>query len=1070
MGGAKSIEPLSGESSYKYVGTGSMCYNGGPTSQDLLLMHHRLSLPAIILGLAFISSRLPADEPAPVALWDFGTEERTRLELHGEVHRDQTGPRPPEFPDFAPDNTSVKFGGEGSHFSFADPGENSPFDFTNGDSITLEAWVNVEKLSTGENPYIIGKGRTAAAGATNQNWALRVREQDGLACLNFLFASTDRKWHRWTTTVGFKPGSGWHHLAVTYQFGAPESIRGYIDGLRREGTWDMDGPAATEPIVDNDEIWIGASQNGAKSSSFRGSIDELAIFRAALSEDALRKRFRREGPTRDDGLNGKAITKALPEVVPDLGQLPTGVAQVTVHENIPAHDRWLREGESFGPVVDAWTSSHFLLTRLAKRYDDWGIKSSWKGPLLVRIAADVELPQGKHRFLVRARGLSRLWVDDQLVTKTRAQGGSTDGHESVAPLPEPPHPGLRAVGYGDQEVFGEANLVRSGVHRVILELVVGGKKYRAEPGEVVVAVETPDQQSFQLLSTEPLGPSSLALTDAEVSLLSQRLEASLREHDDQTRRTAAAAQDPFWQKRHDYAKQWAESHPAPQPPGEGHPIDAFLSAKLSAAVQNSQGSAGTDAQTFHQDVLPLLRDHCFRCHGEKEKGGLRLNSRSAALAAADSGEPAVVPGHPETSELIRRLRSDDEGERMPPSAPLTAAQIDKLEQWIRSGAEWPAPPVTAEQATLTAKLDDANFMRRAYFDAWGIPPSADDLREFLANQDPNKRSALIDRLLNDERTADQWVSYWQDVLAENPNMLKPSLNNSGPFRYFLHEALRDNKPIDRWVTELIMLRGSEREGGSAGFGLAADNDAPMAAKGQIIASAFLGVELQCARCHDSPYHSTLQKDLYSLAAMMARKEVTVPKTSSVAPGFFANKERESLIKVTLQPGEPVPPQWPFASTICQLEDSTLTQLMQDPKDSRERLAAILTAPDNERFAQVIVNRLWKQLIGIGLVEPAHDWEGRQASHPELLSWLAHDFVAHGYDARHLLRTIMTSELYQRASIAQTIVPADQQFFVAPQRRRLSAEQVVDALFSAAGQKIDVEELSFDPRQSDLPKP
>jgi hypothetical protein len=361
-------------------------------------------------------------------------------------------------------------------------------------------------------------------------------------------------------------------------------------------------------------------------------------------------------------------------------------------------------------------------------------------------------------------------------------------------------------------------------------------------------------------------------------------------------------------------------------------------------------------------------------------------------------------------------------------------------------------------------VDDAAFLRRLALDTIGVPLPETEVRSFLADRASDKRVLMIDRLLDDERLADHWVSYWQDVLAENPNILKPSLNNSGPFRYFLYESFRDRKPFDRFVTELVLQRGSEREGGSAGFGMAADNDAPFAHKGQILASAFLGVELQCAKCHDSPYHSTKQSDLYSLAAMLARKNVTVPKTSTVAPGFFEkHKGRESLIQVTLLPNTPVPAQWPFHTTIASLTPEELGLLTEHAEDSREQLAAWLTAPQNERFAQVLVNRVWKRLMGAGLVEPAHDWEGRIASHPELLRWLAHDFVAHEYDLRHLLRTILTSAAWQRAATGQNLAaPPETRFFNAPDRRRLTAEQVVDSLAAACGQELDVEELTFDP--------
>ncbi|MEQ1831398.1 MAG: DUF1553 domain-containing protein, partial [Pirellula sp.] len=259
------------------------------------------------------------------------------------------------------------------------------------------------------------------------------------------------------------------------------------------------------------------------------------------------------------------------------------------------------------------------------------------------------------------------------------------------------------------------------------------------------------------------------------------------------------------------------------------------------------------------------------------------------------------------------------------------------------------------------------------------------------------------------------------------------------------------------------LKGSEREGGAAGFGLAADNDAPFAAKAHIVGTAFLGVELQCARCHDSPYHRTTQRDLYSLAAMFERKNVKVPATSKVPPGFFEKKDRESLIKVTLPENESIEPRFPFNELLENHEPSSIEDLLVNPTDSRERLAAVVTAPINKRFAQVIVNRVWRRYIGAGIVEPPHDWEGQLASHPELLEWLASQFISNGYDLRHLSRLIFTSQVYQREARGQNLDAAPAvRFFASPDRRRLSAEQVVDSMFAASGQQIDVEEFTFDP--------
>jgi hypothetical protein len=265
------------------------------------------------------------------------------------------------------------------------------------------------------------------------------------------------------------------------------------------------------------------------------------------------------------------------------------------------------------------------------------------------------------------------------------------------------------------------------------------------------------------------------------------------------------------------------------------------------------------------------------------------------------------------------------------------------------------------------------------------------------------------------------------------------------------------------VTELVMLRGNSGTGGSAGFGVAGENDAPFATKGQILASAFLGIELQCARCHDSPYHSSKQADLYGLAAMLERKAVTVPKTSMVPAAFFEKKARESLIKATLKPGELVQPGWAFGESTGVRDDSALEAFVQNPKDTRERFAALLSGPQNKRFAEVVVNRVWRRFIGAGFVEPVADWEGHPSSHPELMDWLARDFISHGYDLKHLTRTILTAQVYQRAATGSNLTAgAELRFFNAPERRRLSAEQIVDTLHAAAGRPMEIEEITFDP--------
>jgi len=998
------------------------------------------------------------DQPQ-VERFDFGTEELGPLIPRGDVVRDQAGPRPPEFLNMDPDNTAVQLKGHGARFEIRDPGPQSAYKFNNGDAITLEAWIRVDSLRGGNPAYIIGKGRTLSPNVSkdNQNWSLRVvGTPDGQAALSFLFTSTSGAgvfhWHRWTSDATFHIATGWHHVAVTYEFGKPETINGWIDGQPTQGKWDADGQTADPPVVDDDDVWIGTSLNGSEGNSFIGLIDMVAIHRLRVSDQELAARFQRRG--------GPVVVAVEKPEMPNLGTIPAGRVLVQFSEGLPAFNRWPASSE-MPEETDRWMNDLFLLPRVPLRYDDWGIRSDWKAPLLLRLAADVELPEGSLRFLLRARALARLWVDGVLVAETKAADASTpNGHDPVTPLAQPPLPGLRVKDYHHQEVFGTAQRVQRGWSRIILEVVVGGKNQRTETGEVCVAIETEDGKSFSILraGNEP----ALPLTDAAVTPVLARLETALADLDDTKRRAAAQSRNVFWTKRHEIAREWIARNPPASPPRAGHPIDAFIDATIETALA-SHTADPRDSDTFRRDILPILQEKCFRCHGEKTQGGLKLHSRTAALRGGDSAIPAIVPGMPEASEMLARLRTTDASIMMPPSGErLSEAEIARLEKWIRDGAAWPATTSPQKKLAKTAVMSDEAFLRRINLDLIGLPPTAAEALAFLNDPTPDKRTRLIDRLLADERWADHQMADWLDVLAENPTLINASLNSTGPFRWFLFDALRDDKGLDRMVTELMMMRGDVGHGGSAGFALAGENDSPFATKGHIIAAAFLGIELQCARCHDSPYHSTTQRELYSLAAMLARKTVTVPATSQVPAGFFEKKGRESLIRVTLRPDEPIAPNWPFAAVTGVADGDRIDRLMDDPNDTRERFAALVTSPENQRFARVFVNRVWKRLMGAGFVEPTHDWEGRDASHPELLDWLASDFVAHGYAPKQLLRLIVTSAAYQREATTENVaaLPANERFFNAPGRRRLTAEQIVDSLHTATGIPIASEEITF----------
>ena len=216
--------------------------------------------------------------------------------------------------------------------------------------------------------------------------------------------------------------------------------------------------------------------------------------------------------------------------------------------------------------------------------------------------------------------------------------------------------------------------------------------------------------------------------------------------------------------------------------------------------------------------------------------------------------------------------------------------------------------------------------------------------------------------------------------------------------------------------------------------------------------------MKCARCHDAPNHKSLQKDLFQLAAMLGGKSIKLPATSTVPLDKLHEGlgGRKPLIQVTLKPGTEITADWPLES----FTPKAVGQLLAErANDSRDRLAASITAPQNERFAQVLANRLWHRFMGRGIVATVDDWERSKPTHPELLKWLGREFVRDGYDMKKLARTILNSHAYQRA--VDPMLKETPVLYTARANRRLAAEQVVDSLFAATGKPMKVEECSLD---------
>ena len=362
----------------------------------------------------------------------------------------------------------------------------------------------------------------------------------------------------------------------------------------------------------------------------------------------------------------------------------------------------------------------------------------------------------------------------------------------------------------------------------------------------------------------------------------------------------------------------------------------------------------------------------------------------------------------------------------------------------------------AAELKPTQLLNDSQFLRKLSLDTTGVTPSPQLTSKLLEDKSDDRRLAWIDYFLNQDAWADHWVSYWQDVLAENPNIVNPTLNNTGPFRLWIYEALLDNRPIDQMVTQLIMMEGSKYFGGPAGFELATQNDAPMAAKAHVLTQAFLGVQMKCARCHDAPFHESTQQDLFEIAAMLKRGPQVVPSTSSVP--LEGIDPDDLAVTISVKPGTNIQSHWPLTDiTVERLPK----ELIRFPDDSRAQLARLITQPLNQRFSQVVVNRLWKKLIGYGLREPVDDWQDSTSSHPYVLDFLARELTGNGYDLKHIARLILASDLYQREGTDLVLNENGHSLFEGPVTRRLSAEQIVDSMFASSGLLFDAGAMSVD---------
>jgi len=327
---------------------------------------------------------------------------------------------------------------------------------------------------------------------------------------------------------------------------------------------------------------------------------------------------------------------------------------------------------------------------------------------------------------------------------------------------------------------------------------------------------------------------------------------------------------------------------------------------------------------------------------------------------------------------------------------------------------------------------DSEFLRRVYLDTIGALPTPDETVAFLFDSNADKRERLVDDLLSRPEYADYWSYKWSDVLLLSSKNL-PRREELTAFYRFIHDSVASNKPWDEFVRQILTATGNSTENGAANF--FAMHKEPIELT-ETTSQAFLGMSITCARCHNHPLEKWTQDDYYGMANLLGRVKRKNGKSggTDILPAAFGDVVHPRL-------GRPLPPK--------PLEGEALS--LDDPGDRRIRLAEWMTAPDNPYFTRAVVNRVWRNFMGTGLVEPEDDLRlTNPPSNAALLDALAADLIDHEYDLQHLMRTIMNSAAYQRTSKPADGSTMDDRFYSAYVVRRLSAEVILDAYSQVTG--------------------
>ena len=512
---------------------------------------------------------------------------------------------------------------------------------------------------------------------------------------------------------------------------------------------------------------------------------------------------------------------------------------------------------------------------------------------------------------------------------------------------------------------------------------------------------------------------------------------------------------------------------------------------------------------YNRDVRPILAENCFACHGfdkAKREAGFRLDTPEGGLAKLDSGDFAIVPGMPDESELIKRIFGNDDA-IMPPHASgkkLTDLQKGILKSWVERGANYAKhwsfiapkkvqPPtdfpeafspsnsidnfilsrLSKESLSPSPEADPITFIRRLKLDLVGLPPTISEVDEYVAafNEDADlARRELVDRLLKSPHYGERWGRWWLDQAryADSNGYSIDAPRQIWKYRDWVIDAFNRDLPFNQFTIEQLagdlLPNATDEQRVATGF----HRNTQINQEGGIdpeqfrIDSVFdrvattgtvwLGLTIGCAQCHDHKFDPIEQKEYYRFFAFFNNQE---EPNLTVAEGIttMVMQELPVLRKTNLFI------QGDFTRPADEVTCGTPSVLppMETPENKIDRLdlARWIVSANNPLTSRVIVNRVWQHYFGRGLVETENDFglQGSPPSHPELLDWLAVQFVERGWSLKELHRFIVLSKTYQQSSVDRADLREIDRgnYLLARQRRmRLEGEIVRDVELAACG--------------------